>query len=212
MDALHILLFAHFQSGQICILDPLARRSVKKKKWQAWEWVCVFGIAPNWQNLDCVIKMHFCFKNQRNPRTSTLIQWKEVIITLDYHWFSSTFFSRVRFVRLTENVLLKFIFMSLAWNRAVRCSSCFLSLYMSRSCSHVLRRVTFGNWQIFCMKEMTVFSWPNIDAWVVSLAAESTREFLLVSANREGWFVDELGLIHNNRLNIFSINECPTKV
>lgn len=31
MDALHILLFAHFQSGQICILDPLARRSVKKK-------------------------------------------------------------------------------------------------------------------------------------------------------------------------------------
>ena len=32
MDALHILLFAHFQSGQICILDPLARRRAKKKK------------------------------------------------------------------------------------------------------------------------------------------------------------------------------------
>lgn len=45
MDALHILLFAHFQSGQICILDPLARRSVKKKS-DKLESECVFSALP----------------------------------------------------------------------------------------------------------------------------------------------------------------------
>ena len=46
MDALHILLFAHFQSGQICILDPLARRSAKKKKNDKLESECVFSALP----------------------------------------------------------------------------------------------------------------------------------------------------------------------
>lgn len=47
MDAiewrLHVLLFAHFQSGQIYILDSLAQRSVKKKekKKEAWVRACV---------------------------------------------------------------------------------------------------------------------------------------------------------------------------